>query len=99
MKKIVLLFFILTFSLVAKESLKFEIKEKSASQIKILIKRDEKERRAETTTQKIVYIVKKGDTLTKISKAYGVSIENLIKKNKIKDKNLIIINQRLIIEK
>lgn len=93
MKKIVLLFFVLTFSLIAEKNLKFEIRKKSASQVKILIKKNEKE------IKEIVYVVKKGDTLTRISKAYGVSMESLIKNNKIKNKNLIIINQRLSIKK
>ncbi|OWP74016.1 RHS repeat domain-containing protein, partial [Flavobacterium oreochromis] len=41
--------------------------------------------------------VKKGDNLTKISKKYGVSISDLVKMNKIKDKDKLSIDQTLIV--
>lgn len=41
------------------------------------------------------YVVKRGDNLTKISKLYRVSIEELMKLNSIQDANLIYIGQRL----
>lgn len=47
----------------------------------------------------ITYVVKKGDTLGKIGKAYGVSYTSIASKNKIKDPNLIIVGQKLIIPK
>lgn len=43
------------------------------------------------------YIVKQGDTLTKISKLFNVSVDDIVKTNNIKNKNLIYINQKLII--
>jgi LysM repeat protein len=43
------------------------------------------------------YIVKKGDTLSKISKATGVPINELIRANKIKDANVIGVNQKLVL--
>lgn len=45
------------------------------------------------------YIVKKGDTLTKISKMFNVSVDELIKINNIKNKDLIYVNQKIIIPK
>ena len=42
-----------------------------------------------------IYIVKRGDTLTKIAKAYKTTVEALVKKNNIKDKNKIFVGQRL----
>ena len=41
--------------------------------------------------------VKKGDNLTKISKKYGVSIDDLAKMNDLKDKNKLSIGQTLIV--
>lgn len=47
----------------------------------------------------ITYVVKKGDTLGKIGKAYGVSYTAIASKNKIKNPNLITVGQKLIIPK
>ncbi len=41
------------------------------------------------------YTVVKGDTLTKIAKAHGSTVAELVKLNKIKDKNKISIGQVL----
>ncbi|MGI5882306.1 MAG: ABC transporter substrate-binding protein [Dethiobacteria bacterium] len=43
------------------------------------------------------YIVKKGDTLAKIGKAYGLPYTEIAEKNSIKNPNLILIGQKLII--
>jgi LysM repeat protein len=48
-----------------------------------------------TTAQ--TYVVKPGDTIYKISNQFGVSQEDLIKANNIKDKNLIYAGQELVI--
>lgn len=48
--------------------------------------------------REIVYIVKKGDTLSQIAKKYGTTVEALVKKNNIKNKNLIYPNQKIIIQ-
>lgn len=50
------------------------------------------------TTEQVTYKVKKGDTLTKISKKFGVSIEEIAKKNNIKNINLIKVGQVLKIK-
>lgn len=50
------------------------------------------------TTEQVTYTVKKGDTLTKISKKFGVSIEEIAKKNNIKNINLIKVGQVLKIK-
>ena len=44
---------------------------------------------------KKTYTVVKGDTLTKIAKAHGSTVAELVKLNKIKDKNKISIGQEL----
>ena len=41
------------------------------------------------------YIVKKGDTLTKIAKAYKTTVKQLVAWNKIKNPNLIKVGQKL----
>ena len=51
----------------------------------------------DTSTNNTLYIVKKGDNLTKISKQYGVSIDDIVRTNNIKNKNLIYVGQKLII--
>lgn len=43
------------------------------------------------------YIVKKGDNLTKISRLYNVSIDELVRMNNIKNKDLIYVGQKLLI--
>ena len=45
--------------------------------------------------EKIVYTVKKGDTLSAIAKKYNVSVNSLVQKNGIKDPNLIYVGQRI----
>lgn len=47
---------------------------------------------ASTTTQK-TYTVVKGDTLTKIAKKYGTTVDTLVSLNGIKNKNLITVGQ------
>ncbi len=44
------------------------------------------------------YTVKKGDTLYKISKMYNISVDEIVKLNGIKNKNLIVIGQKLLIK-
>lgn len=43
------------------------------------------------------YIVKQNDTLSKIAKQYGVTIDDLVSANNIKNKNLIRVGQNLVI--
>ena len=45
--------------------------------------------------EKIVYTVKKCDTLSAIAKKYNVSVNSLVQKNGIKDPNLIYVGQRI----
>ena len=42
-----------------------------------------------------IHTVVKGETLHKIAKLYGVSVEDLMRWNDIKDRNLIRIDQEL----
>ena len=42
-----------------------------------------------------VYVVKKGDNLTKIAKQCGTTVDKLVKLNNIKNKNFILVGQRL----
>lgn len=46
----------------------------------------------------ITYIVKKGDNLTKIAKKYNTTVAKLVSDNKIKNKNLIYVGQKLVIK-
>ena len=45
------------------------------------------------TTNVIEYVVKSGDTLTKIAKMYNTTVEELAKFNNIENVNLIIVGQ------
>lgn len=47
--------------------------------------------------EQIVYIVKRGDTLSKIAARYGTTVNQIAKMNGIKNVNLIYVGQRLII--
>lgn len=44
---------------------------------------------------KVYYTIKKGDTLSKIAKAYKTTVEQLVKWNNIKNKNLIYPGQKI----
>lgn len=50
-------------------------------------------------TSKNPYIVKSGDTLGEIAKAYGVDVNTLAKHNKLKNKNIIRVGQKISIPK
>lgn len=50
---------------------------------------------AETAPAGVVYIVKKGDTLTAIAKRYKTTVSALVKANGIKDKNKIFVGQKI----
>ena len=43
----------------------------------------------------IIHIVQKGETLHKIARQYGVSVDDLVRWNGIKNRNLIFIGQEL----
>ena len=45
----------------------------------------------------IIYIVKKGDTLWKIAKRFGSTVEDIVRVNKIEDENKIMIGQKIFI--
>ena len=45
------------------------------------------------------YTVKKGDTLTAIAATYGTTVDQLVKWNKIPNRDLIKIGQRLVVAK
>ncbi len=45
----------------------------------------------------IIYIVKQGDTLWKIAKRFGSTVEDIVKVNKIEDENKINIGQKIFI--
>lgn len=50
---------------------------------------------ASTTSSDIIYIVKKGDTLSGIAKKYNTTYQSLAKYNNIKNPNLIFIGQKI----
>ena len=45
--------------------------------------------------KEVVYTVQKGDTLTYIANKFGTSVDALVKKNGIKNKNLIYFGQQI----
>lgn len=47
----------------------------------------------------VYYTIKRGDTLTKIAKMYGVTVIDLVKWNNIKDPDYIIAGQQIIVRK
>lgn len=50
------------------------------------------------STKSITYVVKKGDNLTRIAKKYNTTVSKLVKDNRIKNKNLIYVGQKLVIK-
>ena len=53
--------------------------------------------RAEQDYSLILYIVKKGDTLWKIAKQFGSTVDDIVRTNGIEDENKISIGQKLFI--
>lgn len=51
------------------------------------------------TQKEIIYIVKKGDTLSAIAKKFGTTYQKIAKDNNISNPNLIYPNQKLVIKK
>ena len=49
------------------------------------------------TNNNNIYIVKKGDTLSRIAYKYGTTVNKLVRQNGIKNPNLIFIGQKIII--
>lgn len=49
-------------------------------------------------TKETVYTVKKGDTLSKIAKKYGTTVKKLATDNNIKNVDLILVGQKIIIK-
>ena len=45
--------------------------------------------------KEVVYTVRSGDTLTSIANKFGTTVEKLVKKNGIKNKNLIYVGQKI----
>lgn len=98
MKKILIIFMLINSILtLAKQNLKFQVIEKNNTNIKILIKADKKINNY-IETKKENYIVKPGDTLSKIANKYKTTVYYLMKINKIQNKNLIFINQKILIK-
>ncbi len=52
-----------------------------------------------TTTNGDYHIVKKGETLSGIAKQYGVSVNEMVQWNNIKNANVISIGQKLVVKK
>ena len=48
-----------------------------------------------TSKEPIVYVVKKGDTLSAIAKKYKTTVAKLVKDNNIKDKNKIYVGDKI----
>lgn len=46
----------------------------------------------------IIYIVKRGDTLSQIAQDYGVTIQSIVDNNNIQNPNLIFVGQKLVIK-
>ncbi len=65
---------------------------------KVVPEKENTTKKEETKQTKVYYTVKKGDTLSGIAKKYKTSIKKLVSLNKIKNKNLIRINQKLRIK-
>ncbi|MGL4935570.1 MAG: LysM peptidoglycan-binding domain-containing protein [Cetobacterium sp.] len=53
-----------------------------------------------TTIKKdeIVHVIKKGETLSKIAAKYGKKVDEIVRDNRIKNKNLIVTGNILIIK-
>ncbi|WP_353780014.1 peptidoglycan DD-metalloendopeptidase family protein [Winogradskyella sp. 3972H.M.0a.05] len=69
---------------------------KRQSKIKLLL--SEEEALASLKKQKKIYVVKRGDTLSRISKRNNVSISSICKTNYIKRNSILKVGQKLVLE-
>lgn len=60
-----------------------------------LIAKDKNAQPAPPEPEEVIYVVKKGDTLTTIAKKYNTTISAIQKKNAIKDVNKIYVGQKI----
>lgn len=58
-----------------------------------------KKKTTSNSSKTITYVVKKGDTLSKIAKKYGTTYKKIAKDNNIANPNIIHVGQKLIIKK
>lgn len=99
MKRILAVFLLNSVFIFAKQDLKFKIIEKNNENIKILITKDSLQTSKPKEIKRKIYVVKSGDTLFLIAQKFNLSTDFLIKINNLKDKNLIRVNQKIIIQK
>ncbi|MGL5595611.1 MAG: LysM peptidoglycan-binding domain-containing protein [Cetobacterium sp.] len=64
-----------------------------------MVRKDNKVTKAPIKNNEKIYVVKFGDTLSLIAKNVNLPIDYLAEINNIKNKNLIITNQKLILNK
>lgn len=62
-----------------------------------LVDPDTKEETTTDPTEEVVYVVKKGDTLSGIASKYGTTYQKLAEYNGIANPNLIIVGQKIVI--
>lgn len=94
MKKLFIITILFSINIFAREHLEFKAHTNENKEIIIKV-----QKRKEKSENIYMYKVVHGDTLSKISKKVGVSIENLVLVNNIKNPNLLRIGQILIIPK
>ncbi|MGL5208353.1 LysM peptidoglycan-binding domain-containing protein [Cetobacterium sp.] len=94
MKKIFIGTILLSTSVFAREQLEFKAYTNKKKEIVIKVQKSHKK-----NEDIYIYVIKSGDTLSKISKKVGVSVKNLMLVNNIKNPNLIITGQSLILPK
>lgn len=95
MKKFIAFYFLLLSTLALAENkatLKFEVETKEINNLVINIKGHENNeaiKKKEVKSNKVKYLIKKGDTLANIALKYKSSIKKIMKNNKIKNRALI----------
>lgn len=84
------------------KDLKIELAERYNEYVIIRVVPNEKSfLKEEETPKKNIsryYIVKSGDTLSKISKLYNIKVSRLVEINNLENENLISVGQQLILE-
>lgn len=99
MKRLII-FCLLSLSILAtaddKRVLKFNVENKEINNIIINIEGDNTT--SKKKTKGIDYQIAWGDTLSKISSKYKISIDKIVQDNKIKDKDLIYAGKSLYLE-
>ena len=65
---------------------------------RIYVKQTKPAKRKPSKLEPLIYVVRKGDTLSRIARTHDVSVNSLVKKNRLSNNGKVLYGQRLVID-